>query len=179
MAYRLALAAKAQIARRRTAIPTLLERLLGDDDPHPVGRRKQVLILGGGQFVGLGGLDGDFGFVQPGGEQPVLGVEGVNVAAFPLFLAGAFHLHQQDGAAIAAPFAMQASRCGVQHVQAVESGAQGVAPVGALAGVEILGQVDHALVVEFGTQHFDQDVGVAGLAWGSRRSWPLRLSAWR
>lgn len=53
------------------AIPTLLQRLFGNDHADPVVWRKKVLVLGLVQIILFRRFDRHVGFVQSGVRQPI------------------------------------------------------------------------------------------------------------
>ncbi len=133
-----------------------MQGLLGYDRPHAVGGREQILIFRGAQIVLLRRLDSHFGRVEPGREQPVLHVIGMDMAAFALIGPGAFDLDQQDRADIAPGIGVQAAGFRVERVQLDEGRVEGGLPVIALARVEVEWHFDHAFPVQLPAGDFDK-----------------------
>ena len=144
------------------AVPSLLQRLLGDDEAdRTVARQQAAGVVHLLQVVAGAGLHGDVLQVDVGMLQQVLaGVVGVHDAGLALVTAGALHLDQADRADAHAAGGGVAPGALLQLGAVLHRGQQRVLPArpGAVADVQV--ELDHLLGVEVAARHLDQHVGL-------------------
>ena len=152
------------------AVPPLLQRLLGDDEPDRAVTPQEA--AGAGvvhllQVVARAGLDGDLfrGDVRML-QQVLAGVLGVHHARLPLVAAGALHLNQADRSNIGAGDSLVPPGALFQFCAVLDRGQQSVLPACARPILDVQVELDHLFRVQVAAQNLDQHVGLRG---GSRR----------
>ena len=102
---------------RKGAIPSLPQSLPGDDRPHAVGGREQVLVLRFSQIVRLRRLDRYLRFVEARLKQNLPDIFRVNSPALPLIGPRALDLNQHDRPNVPIGFGAMHARRRVELVE--------------------------------------------------------------